>query len=88
MYVCPMNNIFSHTIGTMDVDSVKKRWKYLKDCYMKDRKKTNEYVASGSASTSKRKSTFRFNSAMSFLSDCIEPRPYHKKNAYYTILLL
>lgn len=61
--------------GIMDVDTIKKRWKYLKDCYMKDRKKTNEYVASGSASTSKRKSTFRFSQAMSFLSDCIEPRP-------------
>jgi len=59
----------------MDVDGVKKRWKYLKDCYMKDRKKTNKYVASGSASTSKCKSTFRFSEAMSFLNDCMEPKP-------------
>ncbi|XP_071635231.1 uncharacterized protein [Temnothorax longispinosus] len=59
----------------MNVDSVKKRWKYLKDCYMKDKKKRNEYVASGSASTSKRKSTFKFSEAMSFLSDSMEPRP-------------
>lgn len=42
---------------------------------MKDKKKRNEYVASGSASTSKRKNTFRFSEAMSFLSDCTEPRP-------------
>ena len=42
---------------------------------MRDKKKINSYVASGSASIAKRKSTFRFSEAMSFLNDSMEPKP-------------
>ncbi|XP_025270802.1 uncharacterized protein LOC105257598 isoform X3 [Camponotus floridanus] len=58
----------------MDVTAAKKRWKYLKDCYAKDRKKSNEYIPSGSAAPKARKNTFRFYEAMSFLNDCMETR--------------
>ncbi|XP_072761900.1 uncharacterized protein [Anoplolepis gracilipes] len=60
--------------GNMNVVTVKKRWKYLKDCYMKDKKKNNEYIPSGSAASATQKSSFRFYETMSFLSDCMETR--------------
>ncbi|KAM0734473.1 hypothetical protein ACS0PU_011944 [Formica fusca] len=60
--------------GIMDITTAKKRWKYLKDCYTKDKKKSNEYIPSGSAALSTRKNTFRFYEAMNFLSDCMETR--------------
>lgn len=60
----------------MDVATIKKRWKYLKDCYIKDKKKNNQYIPSGSAAPAARKSSFRFYEAMSFLSDCTETRQY------------
>lgn len=60
----------------MDVTTAKKRWKYLKDCYAKDRKKSNEYIPSGSAAPKARKNTFRFYEAMSFLNDSMETRQY------------
>ncbi|XP_011863297.1 PREDICTED: uncharacterized protein LOC105559540 [Vollenhovia emeryi] len=64
----------SPRLGIMDVPSIKKRWKYLKDCYIKDWKKSNEYIPSGSAAPATRKNTFRFYEAMSFLSDCMEAK--------------
>lgn len=60
----------------MDVAAVKKRWKYLKDCYMKDKKKNNEYIPSGSAAPVTQKGSFRFYESMSFLNDCMERRQY------------
>jgi len=58
------------------MDVAKKRWKYLKDCYTKEKKKINEYIPSGSAVPPTRKSAFRFYETMSFLSDCMETRQY------------
>ncbi|XP_025162721.1 uncharacterized protein LOC112590456 [Harpegnathos saltator] len=46
--------------GTMDVGTIKKKWKYLEDCYMKDKKKINAYIPSGSAASATRESSFRF----------------------------
>lgn len=60
----------------MDVATAKKRWKYLKNCYAKEKKKNNEYIPSGSAAPPIRKSASRFYEAMNFLSDCMEMRQY------------
>ncbi|KYN06773.1 hypothetical protein ALC62_02273, partial [Cyphomyrmex costatus] len=50
---------------------IKQRWRYLRDCYIKAKKKEHQYVPSGSATdVSLRKRTlFRFYQQMKFLND-------------------
>ncbi|XP_071578814.1 uncharacterized protein [Temnothorax nylanderi] len=61
-----------------DVNSIKKRWRNLRDCYMKARKKVTAYKPSGSAASTsdkKKDAGFRFFDQMQFLNDSIISRP-------------
>ncbi|XP_020299123.1 uncharacterized protein LOC109863294 isoform X2 [Pseudomyrmex gracilis] len=57
--------------GVLSAIEAKDRWRYLRDCYSKAKKKENEYIPSGSGAEQllKRKNPFRFNQKMSFLDD-------------------
>ncbi|XP_071650031.1 uncharacterized protein [Temnothorax longispinosus] len=59
-----------------DVYSIKKRWRNLRDCYIKARKKMTAYTPSGSAASTsdKKKDGFRFFDQMQFLNDSIISR--------------
>ncbi|KYN23116.1 hypothetical protein ALC57_04901 [Trachymyrmex cornetzi] len=57
--------------GVLSIDEAKRRWRYLRDCYMKAKKKEHEYTPSGSAADEslKKKSLFKFFLQMQFLDD-------------------
>ncbi|XP_018311185.1 uncharacterized protein [Mycetomoellerius zeteki] len=57
-----------------DVENVQKRWKQLRDCYIKSKRKMKEYLPRGSAarSTKNAKSTFRLYEQMKFLDDVLD----------------
>ncbi|XP_011149897.2 uncharacterized protein LOC105189485 [Harpegnathos saltator] len=59
-----------------DVENIKKRWRNLRDCYIKAKKKT-AYTPSGSAApiSDKKRDGFRFIDQMQFLNDSIISRP-------------
>lgn len=61
-------------VGGKDVENVQKRWKQLRDCYIKSKRKMKEYLPSGSAARSRknRKSTFRLYEQMKFLDDVLD----------------
>lgn len=57
-------------IGIVTVQWVKDHWKYLRDAYMKARKKIKSYIPSGSSAASAkraRQTSFRFYERMTFL---------------------
>lgn len=55
-----------------DVDFNQKRWKQLRDSYVKAKKKENAYVPSGSSGVKNDKMTFALYNQMKFLDDVIE----------------
>lgn len=57
----------------MTMDDAMKRWKYLRDCYIRYKRQVNAYVPSGSAAQPKKKQkVFRFYEIMQFLDDQLE----------------
>ncbi|XP_071555862.1 uncharacterized protein [Temnothorax nylanderi] len=59
--------------GILNLSDVKKRWRYLRDCFMKAKKKERAYIPSGSgADKVHKKSSFRFYEQMKFLDDVFE----------------
>ncbi|KYN22354.1 hypothetical protein ALC57_05245, partial [Trachymyrmex cornetzi] len=53
------------------------RWKYLRDNYIKARKKIRAYISSGSAATAantENKSKFQYYELMRFLDDSLQTR--------------
>lgn len=78
-YYCELNCKLNYcTISApFNIMEIKKHWKYLKDCYTKEKSKRNQYVPSGSAGKPKNSKTdgFRFYEQMRFLDDCLEHRP-------------
>ncbi|XP_067203441.1 uncharacterized protein [Linepithema humile] len=59
--------------GLMTMDDAMKRWKYLRDCYVRYKRQINTYVPSGSAAQpSKKQKVFRFYEAMQFIDDPLE----------------
>ncbi|KYQ53513.1 hypothetical protein ALC60_00039 [Trachymyrmex zeteki] len=63
--------------GSLSPQEAKARWKYLRDNYIKARKKVQAYVPSGSAAanTSTEKSKFQYYELMRFLNDSLQTRP-------------
>ncbi|XP_071578822.1 uncharacterized protein [Temnothorax nylanderi] len=59
------------------IEEIKKRWRNLRDCFMKAKRKNAAYIPSGSAAQSleKSKDGFRLYEQMTFLNDCINTRP-------------
>ncbi|KAL0103955.1 hypothetical protein PUN28_016980 [Cardiocondyla obscurior] len=62
--------------GALNPEEAKARWKYLRDNYLKARKKMKSYIPSGSdsAAVNVKKTKFRFYDMMAFLSDVLETR--------------
>ncbi|KYM96888.1 hypothetical protein ALC62_12443 [Cyphomyrmex costatus] len=58
--------------GQLSAEDAKNRWKYLRDCYMKAKKKQRTYIPSGSGAIPKKKNTFRFFEQMKFLDDTLQ----------------
>ncbi|XP_039301705.1 uncharacterized protein LOC105204915 [Solenopsis invicta] len=66
-------NLMSTMTGTSDVEFVQKRWKQLRDSYIKAKKKEKAYVPSGSPGGGvQNKIVFAFYNQMKFLDDTIE----------------
>lgn len=64
-------------IGLMTMDDAMKRWKYLRDCYVRYKRQVNAYVPSGSAAQpSKKQKIFRFYEAMQFIDDPLKSIRY------------
>lgn len=69
--------------GSLSPEEAKARWKYLRDNYIKARKKVQAYIPSGSAATTvttantitKNKSRFQYYELMKFLNDSLQTRP-------------
>ncbi|XP_071576431.1 uncharacterized protein [Temnothorax nylanderi] len=62
--------------GLMTADDAMKRWKYLRDCYVRYKRQVNAYVPSGSgAQPSKKQKIFRFYEVMQFIDDPLENAP-------------
>ncbi|XP_029667639.1 uncharacterized protein LOC115238180 [Formica exsecta] len=66
--------------GSLSSEEAKARWKYLRDNYIKARKKVRAYVPSGSAGTAanvitENKSRFQYYELMRFLNDSLQTRP-------------
>ncbi|CAH1106759.1 unnamed protein product [Psylliodes chrysocephalus] len=59
------NEVENNLGGQMKQDDIKARWKYLRDCYIKAKRKVTTYKASGSGATNT-KVGFRF-----FLKPCV-----------------
>ncbi|EFN79639.1 hypothetical protein EAI_08599, partial [Harpegnathos saltator] len=57
--------------GTLSIIEIKKRWRYLRDCFIKAKKKKRTYIPSGFAAEalSTKRSSFRFYEQMKFLDD-------------------
>jgi len=49
-------------IGLMTMDEAMKRWKYLKDCYVRYKRQVKAYVPSGSAAQPTKKQRVGFDS--------------------------
>ncbi|XP_067216157.1 uncharacterized protein [Linepithema humile] len=67
----------SNTLGgAFNPEEAKARWKYLRDNYIKARKKVKGYIPSGSAAktSASKKPKFRFYDIMTFLNDLLETR--------------
>lgn len=58
----------------MSVEELQKKWKYLRDCYIKARKKVTEYRPSGSEATPLPNPGFRFYELMKFIDDGVTPQ--------------
>ncbi|XP_032685711.1 uncharacterized protein LOC116850941 [Odontomachus brunneus] len=59
--------------GLLTMDDAMKRWKYLRDCYVRYKRQINTYVPSGSAAQpSKKQKVFRFYEVMQFIDDPLE----------------
>lgn len=57
----------------MTDNNAMKRWKYLRDCYVRYKRQVNVYVPSGSAAQpSKKQKMFRFYEIMQFIDDPLE----------------
>ncbi|KYN29163.1 hypothetical protein ALC57_01410 [Trachymyrmex cornetzi] len=66
-------NLMATMTGTNDVEFVQKRWKQLRDSYVKAKKKEKAYVRSGSPGDGvQNKIVFAFYNQMKFLDDTIE----------------
>ncbi|XP_071582544.1 uncharacterized protein [Temnothorax nylanderi] len=64
--------------GSLSPEEAKARWKYLRDNYIKARKKVRAYIPSGSAATvanTNCKSRFQYYELMRFLDDSLQTRP-------------
>ncbi|XP_024866994.1 uncharacterized protein LOC112451568 [Temnothorax curvispinosus] len=64
--------------GSLSPEEAKARWKYLRDNYIKARKKVRAYIPSGSAATvanTNFKSRFQYYELMRFLDDSLQTRP-------------
>ncbi|XP_025267867.1 uncharacterized protein LOC105253706 isoform X2 [Camponotus floridanus] len=63
--------------GIMSVTEIKKRWRYLRDCFLKVKKKEHTYIPSGSAAEAlnSKKNSFRFYEQMKFLNDVMGKAP-------------
>lgn len=66
--------------GSLSSEEANVRWKYLRDNYIKARKKVRAYVPSGSAGTAanvitENKSRFQYYELMRFLNDSLQTRP-------------
>ncbi|XP_032689421.1 uncharacterized protein LOC116853455 isoform X2 [Odontomachus brunneus] len=63
--------------GLLTMDDAMKRWKYLRDCYVRYKRQINTYVPSGSAAQpSKKQKVFRFYEVMQFIDDPLESARY------------
>lgn len=64
--------------GSLSPEEAKARWKYLRDNYIKARKKIQTYVPSGSAATGNitaKKTRFQYYELMKLLNDSLQTRP-------------
>ncbi|XP_031349656.1 uncharacterized protein LOC116175604 [Photinus pyralis] len=61
--------------GAKSVDEIKAKWKYLRDCYLKAKRKMNQYKPSGSAAAGIPDPRFRHFSLMKFLDDSSDRQP-------------
>jgi len=63
-------------LGALTLEEAKARWKYLRDNYIKARKKIQGYIPSGSVAEAAniKKSKFRFYDLMIFLNDVFDTR--------------
>ncbi|KAK5643274.1 hypothetical protein RI129_007119 [Pyrocoelia pectoralis] len=70
------NEIFNIFEGKFDVEYLKKKWRQLRDEYMRARKKEKTYIPSGSGADAHGfKTKFKFYALMTFLSDSLEVHP-------------
>lgn len=62
--------------GDRSIKDLQKRWKYLRDCYMRSKRKMKEYVPSGSAASASAnlKSNFKFFELMKPLDDTFQTK--------------
>lgn len=69
-----------------NIELVQKRWKQLRDSYVKAKRKVTEYIPSGSANCSKTSKIqgFRLYNQMKFLDDIVEKSSYV---LFYLLLL-
>jgi len=76
------NTIFLHLIYKFKIEQIKKRWRNLRDSFVKAKKKITAYIPSGSAAPSiqKTKDGFRYCKQMLFLNNCTNNRPFVKNS--------
>ncbi|XP_019889701.2 uncharacterized protein LOC105286854 [Ooceraea biroi] len=64
--------------GSLSPEEAKARWKYLRDNYIKTRKKVKAYIPSGSAApctVTEKKSKYQYYELMKFLDNSLQTRP-------------
>ncbi|KAF5271244.1 hypothetical protein FQR65_LT17671 [Abscondita terminalis] len=66
--------IFNCLEGQFSIDIIQKKWRYLRDTYLKTKTDLETYIPSGSGRT-KTKKIWKYYDALKFLSDTMDPRP-------------
>ncbi|XP_031327643.1 uncharacterized protein LOC116158914 [Photinus pyralis] len=61
--------VFNLFGGKYTIEDLQKKWKYLRDCYIRARKKVTQYIPSGSGALQKVDPGFRHYALMTFLND-------------------
>lgn len=64
--------IYNLLEGKQTLEAIKAKWRYLRDCYMKARKKMVLYKPSGSAAETMCDPGFRYYAMMQFLNDTVD----------------
>lgn len=79
--------LFTFFSGSMSVNDITKRWKYLRDRYIRVRKECNKTLPSGSAANSQPLKKCPHYMLMQFLNDVLDNKRYFKLNKYTFVII-